>query len=228
MIAAEETYGILVIDLAEATFGFLIGSSVKKYSSIRSQVPNKHHHGGMSSLRFERLRDDAINDYFKKVSERCSQAFLGQELKGIIVGGPAKTKGDFISGGYLHHELKKILLEVVDTGHSDEQGLKEAVRAAEGALSSCRFVQEERTLEKFWTESKNGMTVSGMNDTKDRLLRGQVQSLILSEALDLETIQDLKQIADRYATDVLIIGEDEEFGESFNSDVKVGGILRYK
>ena len=62
MTAVEETYGILVLDLAEATVGYLKGSNVRVYKEIRSQVTNKHHHGGMSSLRFERLRDDAINE----------------------------------------------------------------------------------------------------------------------------------------------------------------------
>jgi peptide subunit release factor 1 (eRF1) len=41
-------------------------------------------------------------------------------------------------------------------------------------------------------------------------------------------IEDLKHIADQYDTDVLMIGEDEDFGKMFTSKVKIGGILRYK
>jgi len=55
-----------------------------------------------------------------------------------------------------------------------------------------------------------------------------MQTLILSDSLDIETIEGLKNIADQYDTDVLTIGEDEDFGEMFTSTVKIGGILRYK
>lgn len=229
MISAEETYGILVLDLAEATIGYLKGPNVQFYKEIRSQVSNKHHHGGMSSLRFERLRDDSINEYFKKVSERCTEAFLGKGLKGVIIGGPAMTKNDFMAGGYLHHELQKIVTGVFDVDHTNENGLKEAVAAAEGQLTTCPVFQEKRIMDRFWSESgSGGLGVSGMDETLKRLKVGQVQTLIMSDSLDIETIEDLKNIADQYDTEVLMIGEGEDFGKTFSSTVKIGGILRYK
>lgn len=229
MIAAEETYGILVMDLAEATIGYLNGSNVRVYTEIKSRVPNKHHHGGMSSLRFERLRDDAINEFFKKISERCTEAFVGQGLRGVIIGGPAMTKNDFMARGYLHHELRKMVTGVYDVDHTNENGLKDAVAAAEGQLTTCSVFQEKRILDRFWSEAgSGGLQVSGMADTLKRLSDGQVQTLILSDSLDIETIESLKHIADQYDTDVLMIGEDEDFGKTFDSTVKIGGILRYK
>ena len=229
MIDVDETYGILVLDLAEATIGYLKGSNVRTYADIKSQVPNKHHHGGMSSLRFERLRDDAINGYFKKISERCTKAFLGQGLRGVIIGGPAMTKNDFMAGDYLHHELRKMVMGVFDVEHTNENGLKEAVAAAEGQLTTCHFVQEKRILDRFWSEAgSDGLQVSGMDETLKRLKVGQVQTLILSDSLDIETIEGLKDIADQYDTEVLMLGEDEDFGKAFTSTVKIGGILRYK
>jgi peptide chain release factor subunit 1 len=229
MIAVEETYGILVLDLADATIGYLKGSNVRVYKEIKSQVSNKHHHGGMSSLRFERLRDDAINEYFKKTSERCTEAFLGKGLRGVIIGGPAMTKNDFMAGDYLHHELRKMVTGVFDVEHTNENGLKEAVAAAEGQLTTCHYVQEKRILDRFWSEAgSDGLQVSGMDETLKRLKVGQMQTLILSDSLDIETIEGLKNISDQYDTDVLMIGEDEDFGKTFTSTVKIGGILRYK
>lgn len=183
----------------------------------------------MSSLRFERLRDDVINEYFKKISERCTEAFLGQGLKGVIIGGPAMTKNDFMARGYLHPELQKMVTGVFDVDHTNENGLKEAVAAAEGQLTTCHYVQEKRIMDRFWSEAgSDGLEVSGMADTLKSLKVGQVQTLILSDSLDIETIEGLKNIADQYDTDVLMIGEDEDFGKKFTSTVKIGGILRYK
>ena len=229
MISADEKYGILVIDLADARLGHLVGSKIAEFVHVRSRVMNDHHHGGMSSLRFERLRDDAINEYFKKVADKCNEAFLDKGMKGLIVGGPAKTKNDFLSGEYLHHELRKLVIGPVDVDRPDEDGLKDAVNAAEGLLSTCQYVQEKRTLDRFWTEAGNdGLAVTGMDQTLDRLKNGQVQTLILSESLDLDTIIRLKSIADRFDTEVLMVGNDEAFAKNFNDNIKVGGILRYK
>jgi peptide chain release factor subunit 1 len=229
IVADEEKYGIVVMDLADTTIGYLNGSNTSVFARVHSRVSNKHHHGGMSSLRFERLRDDSINEYFKKVSEKCIDAFIDHRLKGIIIGGPAKTKNDFMAGDYLHHELRKIVLDVVDVNRTDKDGLLEAVNAAQSMMTTCRYFQEKRILDHYWAEAgTDGLVVSGMVDTRERLRSGQVQTLILSESLDLYVIEGLKQIADRYDTEVLIIGEEEEFGKTFTSDIKIGGILRYK
>jgi peptide chain release factor subunit 1 len=229
MISTDEVYGILVIDLADATLGQLIGTKITTLFHVGSQVQNKHHHGGMSSLRFERLRDDSINEFFKKVAEKCNVAFLDKGLKGLIIGGPAKTKNDFIAGEYLHHELRKIITGTVDTEHTDRTGLEEAVKASEGILSTCQYFQEKRTLERFWTEAgNNGLAVTGLDETIERLKNGQVQTLIVSESLDLEKMEDLKGIADQFDTEVFAVDENEEFARQFISTVMVGGILRYK
>jgi len=103
------------------------------------------------------------------------------------------------------------------------------VAAAEGQLTACHYVQEKRVLDRFWSEAgSNGLEVSGMTGTLEKLKIGQVQTLILSDSLDRETIECLKNIADRYDSDVLLIGEDEDFGKAFTSTVKIAGILRYK
>lgn len=229
MISSYEVYGILVMDLAEATLGQLVGAKISSLAHIGSQVQNKHHHGGMSSLRFERLRDDSINEYFKKVAEKCNAVFLDKGLKGLIVGGPAKTKNDFIAGEYLHHELRKIVTGTVDTPHTDRAGLEEAVKASEELLSTCQYFQEKRALDRFWAEAgRKGLAVTGMNDTTERLNNGQVQTLILSETVELETMERLKSVADRFDTEVLVVSSDEDFARQFISSVQVGGILRYR
>ena len=143
---------------------------------------------------------------------------MDKELKGLIIGGPAMTKNDFMAGEYLHHELRKMVTGVFDVEHTNEIGLKEAVAAAEGQLTTCPVFQEKRILDRFWSEfGSGGLGVSGMADTLNKLKAGQMQTLILSDSLDLETIEGLKQIADQYDTGVLMIAENEVFGETFRS-----------
>lgn len=229
MTETRDTYGILVLDLAEATLGYITGTVIKTYTQIESRVPNKHHHGGMSSLRFERLRDDAINEYFKRISDRCTEAFLDQGLMGIIVGGPAMTKDDFMAGNYLHHELRKRVIGVVDVGYTDENGLREAMNAAKGLLANSEYLREKEVLDRFWAElGRDGLVVCGLEKTAELLRRGQVDEVIVSDVLDLKAIEEISETAESYRTKVLVVSDESEQGKMFASAIKVGGILRYK
>ena len=72
-----------------------------------STVPGKQRKGGQSSIRFERLRLIAINEFYKKVGERASEIFLNEKdffnrFKGLLIGGPSPTKEEFEEGNFLH------------------------------------------------------------------------------------------------------------------------------
>jgi peptide chain release factor subunit 1 len=62
-------------------------------------VPGKHHAGGQSARRFERLREMTLNDFYKRVAEKANELFLQYpEIKGVIVAGPGPTKDIFLQG----------------------------------------------------------------------------------------------------------------------------------
>ncbi len=229
MANVPETYGILVMDMAEATLGYMAGTAVRVYTHFESRVAKKHHHGGMSSLRFERLRDNAINEYFKKVSDRCTEAFLDQGVKGIIIGGPGMTKNDLVAGNYLHHVVRKLVIGVVDVEYTDEYGLREAMNAAEGLLQSSEYVHEKNILDRFWDElGKDGLMVLGLEPTKEMLKNGQVETVIVSSAIGIDAIEEIREIAEDKRTELLMIDKESDQGRRFNSAIRVGGVLRYK
>ncbi|MCK9323614.1 MAG: peptide chain release factor aRF-1, partial [Candidatus Methanomethylophilaceae archaeon] len=55
MLLDKKFYGLIVIDRKEATIGLLSGSKISVLKHFDSLVPSKHHQGGQSSVRFERL-----------------------------------------------------------------------------------------------------------------------------------------------------------------------------
>ena len=62
-----------------------------------------------SAHRFERIREGAKLDHFKKVADYMKEQFIGNKnLKGIIIGGPGPTKYDFIDTGQITAEVKKV------------------------------------------------------------------------------------------------------------------------
>jgi peptide chain release factor subunit 1 len=55
---------------SEASIGILNGTRIQVLYNMTPPIPNKHNHGGQSSLRFSVLEIDAINEYYKKLGDK--------------------------------------------------------------------------------------------------------------------------------------------------------------
>ena len=186
MLTEKETYGLIVIDRREATIGILKGKRIEALKHLTSMVPGRHRKGGQSSVRFQRLRLIAINEFYTKVGESATEAFLplGKDLVGILIGGPSPTKEEFYEGEYLHHELQKKVLGLFDVSYTDESGLYELVENAEEALQELDIVKEKKLINKFLKELvKDGLATYGEDEVREALKMGAVDTLLLSEDL---------------------------------------------
>jgi peptide chain release factor subunit 1 len=189
MLLDKKSYGLITIDRKEATIGLLSGSRISVMKHLDSLVPSKHHQGGQSSVRFERLIEIAAHEFYKKVADSATDVFLNrQELQGIIVGGPGSTKDFFVKEEYLHHELrKKIINPLFDTGYTDESGLRELVDAAKDALEDIQLTVEKECVQRLFREIRKqdgGLAAYGEEDVRTAAEAGAVELLLLSESLN--------------------------------------------
>jgi len=185
MTKEKECYGLIVIDRKEATIGMLRGKRIETIKNVQSRVPSKHGMGGQSQRRFERLIEIAAHEYFKKIGDIVTDAFLNENVKGIIVGGPGATKDFFVGKDYLHHELKKKVIETFDVGYTDEYGLRELVENASSALSNIDLMREKRLMQRLMREiiKEQGLSTYGEDEIRKSLAMGAVEILLLSEGL---------------------------------------------
>ena len=186
MLGEKDVYGLIVIDRKEATIGLLKGTRVIPVKHLESMVPSKHHQGGQSSRRFERLIEQAVHEFFKRVGDKANEVFLNEPIKGILVGGPGSTKEFFVKGDYLHHELKKKIIDLFDTGYTDEYGLHELVNKASRTLQELEVYKERKLLNRFFREIKRpdgGLAVYGEKEVREALERGAVDILLVSDGL---------------------------------------------
>ncbi|UCH88555.1 MAG: peptide chain release factor 1 [Thermoplasmata archaeon] len=187
MLVEEECYGLIVIDRAEATLGMLRGKRIEPIKNVQSRVPSKHGRGGQSQRRFERLIEIAAHDFFKKIGDLVTESFLDEKhLKGILVGGPGATKIFFIEKDYIHHELKKKIIDTFDTGYTDEYGLKELVEKASSALTKLDLMREKRLIQRLMNEIKKdrgGLSVYGEDLVRKAMALGAVDTVLVSEGL---------------------------------------------
>lgn len=184
----KETYGIMVIDSTASTIATLEGSRLQVVREETSGVPGKHRAGGQSARRFERLREQNLLSYYKRVGEHANKIFLPiPTLKGVIIGGPGSTKYEFEKGDFLNYMLKQKILDRVDTAYTSEQGAKEVVERAPEILKRVRYVEEKKIVQDFLYHigHDTGLATYGQEDVKKALEAGTVQTLLLSEGLNI-------------------------------------------
>jgi peptide chain release factor subunit 1 len=187
MLIDKKVFGLVTIDRSEATVGLLRGKRITVIRNLPSLVPSKHRMGGQSAQRFERLIEISANEYYKKVGDIMTEAFLNLDgLQGILVGGPGPSKEFFVKEGYLHHELAKKVIETFDTGYTDEYGLKELVEKAKDKLYDLDLMREKRFFQKFLEEirkTEGGLSVYGEDHVRHAIMIGAVDILLVSEGL---------------------------------------------
>ena len=186
MLEKKEVYGLIVMDRAEATIGILRGARIEIVQNEDSLVPSKHHQGGQSSRRYERLIEIAAHEFFTKIGNLASTAFLRErDLKGVLIGGPGSTKDFFYKKAYLQYQIQEKVIDLYDVGYTNEYGLKELVDRASQTLDQLEVSKEKKIIERLLVEIKKGtgLAAYGDREVSKALEDGKVDTLIISKGL---------------------------------------------
>jgi peptide chain release factor subunit 1 len=189
MVHEPDQWGLIVMDRAEVTLGFLRGKRIDPMRNRQSQVPSKHGRGGQSAHRFERMIEHAAHEFFVKCGEMANELFLPKKdvLKGILLGGPGATKEYFFKENYLHYELQqKVVQPLFDVGYTDEYGLRELVERATQTLHGLELTEEKKIIQRLLNEIRradSGLAAYGEADVQRALDSGAVETLLVSEGL---------------------------------------------
>lgn len=186
MAQTDEVYGLITIDKREATVAILTGKSYKIILHETSGVPGKTRAGGQSSARFERLREKAAEDFYKRVGERMSISMVEiPKLKGIIVGGPGMTKNEFLEDCEMDYRLKNMVMGTVDTSYTDESGIKEMLDKATEILKDASITKERLLVNKFIEKiATNGLATYGYQEVIESIKQGKAETVLVSEGLE--------------------------------------------
>ncbi|MBR9700990.1 helix-turn-helix domain-containing protein [Candidatus Woesearchaeota archaeon] len=185
-----------------------------------------------SAQRFERLREGATIEHFKKIAAYMKDQFLpmGEELKGIILGGPGVTINKFMGHDYITGDLKKKILGTKDLSYTGEFGLQELLEKASDILADEEVADEKKIMQKFFGElSKDtGLAAYGQKDVMDMIQYGAVQMVLLSEALGDEMMELYEAEAEKMGTEVKVISTHTREGVQLREMGKIAAILRYR
>lgn len=226
----ENLYGMVVLDKREATVALLKGKTIIPVVSATSAVPGKTKAGGQSAQRFERLRDGAAKDFYRRVGEYAKKQFLHQDnLKGILLGGPGRSKEEWIEQAQLPENLKEQIIAVKDLSYTGEFGLQELLDKCEDVLAAEDVVEEKQVMQRFFSElSKDtGLAGYGEDEVKRLIEFGAVDILLVSETVDDKKIEELERECDNMGGETQLISRETREGAQLERMGGVAAILRY-
>jgi peptide chain release factor subunit 1 len=190
MLREEKVYGILAVDASEAGLGILSGDSLEIPDVITSGISGKTRKGGQSARRYERGREMELTYYYHRIAEHATRVFIeSAKVTGLVVGGPGPTKEEFLKGEFLHYELQKKVLAVLDLGYSGREGVRELVEKASDVLKDVRLLEEKKLVQKFLFEvnKAGGLAVYGLPRVIETLQKANADVVLVSD--DLNTVR---------------------------------------
>ncbi len=190
MMKDDKVVGILSLDTQEAGFGILTGDRWEVVESLTSGVAGKHRQGGQSARRFERLRDNELNEYYRRVADYAQKIFIDEyDVKGIIIGGPGPTKEGFIREEYLDYRLQNNVIAVLDSSYSGSEGVRELIDKVndQGIMADYRLMEEKKIVKRFISEvySGKGLGIYGIYDVNNALKNGYADLVIVTDDITI-------------------------------------------
>ena len=205
----------------------LIDISVKNKNFIANGVIVHN-----SAQRFARIREGAYKDHFKKISEYMKDQFLplGNNLKGIIIGGAGTTINDFMNADYLTGDLKRKILGTRDLSYTEEFGLQELLDKSEELLAEEEISQAKKIMNLFFQHLRDNINkvTYGEKETLRALDMNAVDILLLSESLPEERIFELEELAQKGGATVKVISVETREGVQLRDLGGLAAILRFE
>lgn len=231
MIDDKIIFGLVVMDKREGNVAILKGKTIIPLKSMGSAVPGKHKSGGQSAQRFERLRDGAAIEFYKRIAQHMMEEFLENQtaIQGIIIGGPGHTKYDFVDGGYITDQLKRKIIAIKDLSYTGDFGLQELLEKSEDVLSEEEVVHEKQLMRRFFEmlARETNKVSYGLKDVLKLTKMGAADIIILSEDLDDKTLDMIEEEASKVGTSVEIVSTETREGVQLRDLGGVVAILRY-
>ncbi len=192
MAKEKKAYGIIVMDRGGAVLAILRGANYKIVDEVTSDIPPKHSAGGQSQRRFERIREERVHDFFKRVGLRANKVFLplGDDLEGIIIGGPGDARERFEEGGFLDYRLQKKIIANIPLSYTEEQGVRELIMKAEDVLAESALYKEKRAVDEIFSLIAKGSNkvVYGLKEVENALIAGAVEKLLMLDDLQIKRV----------------------------------------
>jgi peptide chain release factor subunit 1 len=130
-----------------------------------------------------------------RIGEYATESFMPileeKKLKGLLLGGPGNTKNEFAEKDYLHHELKKKIIDTFDLCYTEEFGIRELLDKASDLLRDIDLMKEKNLIQRFFKElikDDGGLSAYGEAQVMKYLEMGAIDTLIVTEDIGITRV----------------------------------------
>lgn len=240
-----EEYGLIVVETDEAILGRFVDERVEAVETVRGRVPGKTRAGGQSDKRFDRERERRKDDFFERVADEATRAFVDEPsaedgadddssadvVDALLVGGTEITAEEFVESGHLDHQLRdRVTGGTFAVEYASERGLEELVERAEEHLLDPEERSSREALDRFFERlgDEDEAVVYGRDSFEEALTYDAVETAIVSEDLPVEEIAEIEDRVDEIGGECVVVSTDLERGERFHGSFGgVGALLRF-
>lgn len=187
---------------------------IENVEQIKTHVPHGHGKGGQSQNRFQRLHEESMHEYLKRVAEMVKDYFARHPVEAICIGGPAHAKLDLINN-YLPPELRGKIIYIADTGNGGELGLRDLLQK----MSEDNVIENQALLaeKSRWSDFMGGLASGGKveygwDETMSSLEEGRAGEILASEALPVDKMKCIEDHAARQGCKITVFSTRTEEG----------------
>ena len=239
-----DSFTLLLISSNYAKIFSVSLGKVEHEKKLSADIMNKHKKGGMSQMRFNRLRKGAIHAFFSEVSDALQE--VADER--IVLAGPGTAKNQFME--MLPKNLNDKIVEVIDISVNDE---KELMEKSITLISKMEEQKSHEVVQQLKQEIlRDGLAAYGLKDTLEAVKNGQVELLLIEKdykprgwicencQVVEEGVSKICPYCGKKTSEVDVIEEILEFAKRTDADIEftddedisklghVGAILRFK
>ncbi|MHA1733190.1 MAG: baeRF10 domain-containing protein [Promethearchaeota archaeon] len=225
--------GVILVDEKTATIGVVQDAGIQEMTltTIRSGLAGKHHAGGWSQARFERLHEEGVQVFLERVARRANRAFLDSDVDHILVGGNEFRARAFLTSNLLDYRLReRVADEPVPVQYDGIAGMRELLQRVEPYLLDLECVRLQGLFNLFLEGVSLGLTevAYGIEEVERVLQEGRVEVLLLGTGLDDDVKGRLREEAAKFSTRVEEFPRTTEWGDQLHSTFGgVAALLRY-
>ncbi|MHA1216346.1 MAG: peptide chain release factor aRF-1 [Candidatus Thorarchaeota archaeon] len=221
---------IVLIEGGKLVVGYLRGKHIELVREEDFYIIGKTRAGGQSARRYQRIRDEKMQEFFKHVAKVLADLLLDNidNVDAIVLGGNTIRAQEFLEKSDLDYRIReKIVDRIIPVSVVDETGLLQAMKEASRILKETEIYAERLAWEKFMESLLRGeKTVTyGEKEVMQALREGRVETVMIVE--DSPLLDQLVEEVDNYGTELMVFSSQTESGAQLKSFGGVAARLRW-
>lgn len=217
-----EPIGVIMLDAFCVRILIAAGQTVEDINSMCKKIHHLSKAGGWSQMRYQRRRAKEVQHRVKDVVVKAIEIFNEASVNRIIIAGRDRMIAS-LEDEFPKEWRDKVIATVRWDLDAPEREFLQKIRPF---LEEAERNEETQLLHRLLAElRRNGLAVAGVEATTEALHMGQVDTLLISGALDFDASERLTSLAEASGAHVEFVPPENETLRGLGG---AGAILRYK